>query len=294
MKKYCLIIASILCANMAQAHLVYWNMPTSAEQTAFGQGCLIQSETPQGLTQNPAALGFIRYRNFSTSGIQWWQEVYGCSAGFLQPAGKYGTVALTLGYWSLGTITEISDGGQALGTIQSQAVNIGLGYGLVLYDAWGLGLDIKASRLNLPGRYDWGWGSDLAVSYKRDRYTGSILIRDLGPDYPKNNDISYPLNTHYIAGLKAVFLNGKLSGSVQYNLPKEGNPYPGLSVDIAPVPAFSLKLGYDNDPRAEERSPLGMGLEIKKLGRTDLSVIYGFRSYGVLGNIQAITLGICF
>lgn len=294
MKKYYLISSLLFCTNLAQAQLIYWNMPTSAEQVVYGQGCLIQSETPQGLMQNPAALGFIRYRNFSTSGIQWWQEVYGCSAGFLQPAGKFGTTSLSLGYWSLGTITEISEEGQPLGTIQSQAVNIGLGYGLVLYDTWGLGLDLKVSRLNLPGRYDWGWGSDLALSYKRGRYTGNLLVRDLGPDFPKNNDIRSPLNTYYIAGLKAVFLKGKLCGSVQYNLPKEGSSYPGLSIDISPVPAFSLKLGYENDPRAEERSPLGVGLEIKKLGRTDLSVIYGFRSYGVLGYTQAITMGICF
>jgi len=294
MKKYSLFIAILFCAGLSQAQLTYWNMPTSAEQAAYGQGCLIQSETPQGMMQNPASLGFIRYRSFTASGIQWWQEVYGCSAGFLQPAGRYGTLALNLGYWSLGTITEISDGGQPLGTIQSQAVNIGLGYGLVLYDAWGFGLDLKASRLNLPGRYDWGWGSDLALSYKKDRYTGSLLVRDLGPDYPKNTDLRYPLNTFYIAGLKAVFLKGKLSGSLQYNLSEEGRSFPGISVEISPLTALSLKLGYENDPRAEERSPLGLGLEIKKLGRADLSVVYGFRSYGVLGDVQAITMGICF
>ncbi|MBI5805036.1 hypothetical protein HZA73_03220 [candidate division TA06 bacterium] len=293
-KNLFLIPVLLLWAHLAQAQLIFWNMPASAEQVIFGQGYLVQSEAPQGLMQNPAALGFIRYRNFSASGIQWWQDVYGCSAGYTQPAGKSGTFAVNMSYWSLGTVTEISDGGQPLGTIQSQSVNAGLGYGLVVYQTWGLGLDVKASRLNLPGRYDWGWSSDLAVSYKRDRYTGSILIRDLGPDYPRNNEIRYPLNTLYIVGLKAVFMKGKLSGSLQYNLPNDGRSYPSLSLEIAPTPAFSLKLGYENDPASEERSPLGLGLEVKKLGRTDLSVIYGYRSYGVLGNIQALTMGIDF
>lgn len=287
-------IALLLCAGMAQAQLIYWNMPASAEQVVFGQGCLIQSEMQQGLLLNPAPLGFVRYRNFSASGIQWWQDVYGCSAGFTQPAKNYGTFAMSLSYWSLGTVTEISDGGQPLGTIQSQSISVILGYGLAVYQTWGLGLDLKASRLNLPGRYDWGWSSDLAVSYKRDNYTGSIMIRDLGPDYPRNSNISYPLNTSYIAGLKAVFLKGKLSGSLQYSLPRDGRSYPSVSVDITPVPAFSLKLGYENDQELEERSPLGLGVEVRKLGRTDLSVIYGFRSYGVLGNIQALTMGIYF
>ena len=294
MKRFVIIAWAIMLAQTAQAQLLYWNLPTTAEQVVFGQGCFLQSREPQGLMQNPSSLGFIKYRTLSASGIQWWLDVYGGSASAVLPVRRYGTVSLSLGYWSLGTMAGYSEDGRPVGTVQSQASNLGLGYGLVMADAWGLGLALKSSRLNLPDRYDWGWSSDIALSYKRGLIIGSLMVKDLGPDYPKNNDIRYPLNTVYMAGAGAAYLDGKVSGSVQYNIRKEEGGYPSLSLEIAPLSSLNLKIGYEKVPELTDRSSLGFGIEINKLGRRDLSVAYGYRSYGDLGNIQALTMGISF
>ncbi|MDQ7799116.1 MAG: hypothetical protein RDU76_09290 [Candidatus Edwardsbacteria bacterium] len=294
MKRLIFVFWAIVLAQAARAQLLYWDLPTTAEQVAFGQGCLLQSREPQGLMHNPSSLGFIKYRVLAASGIQWWQEVYGGSSSAVLPAGRYGTVSLGLGYWSLGTMAGYSEEGRPMGTVQSQATNLGLGYGLVLADTWGLGLALKSSRLNLPDRYDWGWSSDIALSYKRGLITGSLMVKDLGPDYPRNNDIKYPLNTAYLAGAGAAYFEGKVSGSVQYNIRKEEGGYPSLSLEAAPLSGLKLKIGYEKVPELADRSPLGLGIEIDKLGRRDLSVAYGYRSYGDLGRIQALTMGISF
>ncbi|MBU1355577.1 MAG: hypothetical protein KJ620_03345 [Candidatus Edwardsbacteria bacterium] len=294
MKRFVIIAWAIMLAQTAQAQLLYWNLPTTAEQVVFGQGCFLQSREPQGLMQNPSSLGFIKYRTLSASGIQWWLDVYGGSASAVLPVRRYGTVSFSLGYWSLGTMAGYSEDGRPVGTVQSQASNLGLGYGLVMADAWGLGLALKSSRLNLPDRYDWGWSSDIALTYKRGLITGSLMVKDLGPNYPKNNDIRYPQNTVYMAGAGAAYLDGKVSGSVQYNIRKEEGGYPSLSLEIAPLSSLNLKIGYEKVPELTDRSPLGFGIEINKLGRRDLSVAYGYRSYGDLGNIQALTMGISF
>ncbi|HAD81584.1 MAG: hypothetical protein A2509_12000 [Candidatus Edwardsbacteria bacterium RIFOXYD12_FULL_50_11] len=294
MKRFIIILGAVVLAQTVQAQLLYWGLPTTAEQVAFGQGCLLQSREPQGLMHNPSSLGFIKYRTLAASGIQWWQEVYGGSASAVLPVRGYGTASLGLGYWSLGTMAGYSEDGRPMGTVQSQATNLGLGYGLVLDDAWGLGLALKSSRLNLPDRYDWGWSSDIALSYKRGLITGSLMVKDLGPDYPKNNEINYPLNTVYLAGAGAAYFEGKVSGSVQYNIRKEEGGYPSLSLEVAPLSGLDLKIGYEKVPELADRSPLGFGIEIDKLGRRDLSVTYGYRSYGDLGHIQALTMGISF
>lgn len=294
MKRFLIIAWAAMLVQTTHAQLLYWDLPTTAEQVAFGQGCFLQSREPQGLMQNPSSLGFIKYRTLAASGIQWWQEVYGSSASAVLPVRRYGTVSLSLGYWSLGTLAGYSDDGRPTGTVQSQASNLGLGYGLVLADAWGLGLALKTSRLNLPDRYDWGWSSDIALSYKSNLFTGSLMVKDLGPDYPRNNDIRYPLNTAYLAGAGATYFEGKISGSVQYNFRKEEGGYPSLSLEIAPLSSLNLKIGYEKVPELADRSPLGLGIEINKLGRRDLSVAYGYRSYGDLGHIQAISMGISF
>ncbi len=294
MKKIIIISWAVMLAQTVQAQLLYWDMPTTAEQVVFGEGCLLQSREPQGLLQNPSSLGFIKYRTLSASGIQWWQEVYGGSASAALPVRRYGTASFSLGYWSLGTVSGYTEDGQPMGTLQSQASNLGLGYGLVMADAWGLGLNLKASRLNLPDRYDWGWSSDIALMYKRGLLSGSLMVKDLGPDYPRNNDIRYPQNTAYVAGVRAEYLAGKVSGSVQYNIRKEEGGYPSLSLESYPLTSLSLKIGYEKIPELADRSPLGLGMELKKLGRRDLSVAYGYRSYGDLGNIQALSMGISF
>jgi len=294
MRKLALSFMIAILGASAQAQVIFWNMPTTADQVIFGSGCFLQSQEPQGLSVNPSYLGFMKYRSFSASGIQWWDDIYGGSASAVMPVARYGSASASLGYWSLGTMTGYTDDGQPLGTIQSQATNIGLSYGLVIADAWGAGLNLKASRLDLPDRNDWGWASDLALTYRKGIISGGLMIKDLGPDYPKNNDIRHPLNTTYMAGARISYFENRVNGSLQYNIRKEEGGYPGLSLEYTPLPNLTLKLGYEKVPELDERSPLGFGMEINKIGRRDLSVSYGFRSYGNLGNIQALTMGVSF
>lgn len=294
MRKALLSILIAMLGLSAQAQVVYWNMPTTADQVAYGRGSYLISREPQGMMINASSLGFLKYRSFSASGIQWWQDVYGGSATAMLPFGRMGSAGFSLGYWSLGTVTGYTEDGRPLGTIQSQASNLGLAYGLVLYNAWGLGISLKGSRLELPDRNDWGWASDLSLTYKRGALSGVLIASDLGPDYPKNNDIKYPLSTVYMAGAGYALWGGKACGSFQYNIRESEKGYPGLALSIAPLPNLILKAGYDDVPELSDRSPFGFGMEVNKIGKRDLNVSYGFRSYGNLGNIQAITMGVCF
>lgn len=293
-KIYYLLIVIISVAGNGFSQVLYWNMPSTPEQVTYGSGIISKSTEPYGLEINPAALGFIKYRTVKASGIQWWQDIYGGSADILLPIKRYGTLSLNMGYWSLGSITEMTEEGQPMGTIQSQAANLLVGFGTVLSGVFGIGIDIKGSRLDLPDRYDWGWAADLALQYRRGALNGILTVKDLGPDNPVNNDIQYPLNTAYVAGINFRYFENILKGALQYSVFTEGESYPALALEISPMDNLSLNVGYDKQKYISERSPLGLGMELRQLGKRDLMVAYGYRSYGALGNINSISMGINF
>ena len=49
-----------------------------------------------------------------------------------------------------------------------------------------------------------------------------------------------------------------------------------------------------NDDAKPERSPLGMGLALSTTGSQDYRMEYGYRSYGALGSVHAISIGMDF
>lgn len=284
-------IALSACHGFSQ--VLYWDLPASPDRVALGDGAFFLPLTQPGASQNPAYLGMAKCRWLSAAGTQWWQEVYAGSADAIVPCGRWGAASLSLGYWSLGSVTKIGDDGQPRGTIQSQASLLGLGYGLALDQRWIAGIYARASRLGLLERYDWGWSSDVALGYRRGIFLASLVARNLGPEYPRNSEIRRPLPSQFTVGLRASLLEGRAAGSLHYSR-GDGQGCPGLSLEYSPIRELSLRLGYERDPVREERSPLGLGLEIRRLGQRDLSINYGFRSFGGLGQIHALSLGACF
>lgn len=293
MRKLLVMLWLALVASQGYSQVLYWDLPASPDRVALGDGSFFLPLTQTGASQNPAYLGMAKCRWLSAAGTQWWQEVYAGSADAIEPFGRWGAASLSLGYWSLGSVTRIDDDGQPLGTIQSQASLLGLGYGLALDQRWMAGIYARASRLGLPDRYDWGWSSDVAMGYRQGIFLASMVARNLGPEYPRNNEVRRPLPSQYTVGLRASLLGNRAAGSLHYSR-SDGQGYPGLSLEYSPIRELSLKLGYERDPVREERSPLGLGLEVMRLGQRDLSIGYGFRSFGGLGQVHSISLGACF
>jgi hypothetical protein len=131
------------------------------------------------------------------------------------------------------------------------------------------------------------------MGYRQGIFLASMVARNLGPEYPRNNEVRRPLPSQYTVGLRASLLGNRAAGSLHYSR-SDGQGYPGLSLEYSPIRELSLKLGYERDPVREERSPLGLGLEVMRLGQRDLSIGYGFRSFGGLGQVHSISLGACF
>ena len=299
MKNFALIALTIILAAAAAAAqgnsaVYYWNMPTTASQLAYGAASLTMDAAPQGLAVNPAALAFVKWKSVNTGGVQWWGDIYGGSATATLPLRKWGAASAGLGYWTLGAVTAIDDRGNPLGNISAQAIAGNVGWGRLLFEGLALGVNLKFANLMMPQQRDLGLAADLGGEYRWRFLAANLQLRDVGPNYPVNSDVRAKLPTVFSAGLRANLWQDRIALAAQLNARTYEQPFAALALEVTPIPLVSARLGYSGDRDKDQMSPLGLGLAVHTTGKQDYQVEYGYRSYGRLGQVQALSLGMSF
>ncbi|HTY09264.1 MAG TPA: hypothetical protein VMF29_08875 [Candidatus Edwardsbacteria bacterium] len=299
MKNYALIaLLAALAAGVAGAQgnsaVYYWNMPTTASQLAFGAASLTMDQEPQGLMVNPAGLAYLKWRSLNSGGVQWWGDIYGGSVNGALPIKRAGALSAGLGFWTMGAIQAIDARGTPLGNISAEAVTGNLGYGCLLFDGLALGVNLKFSNFIMPQRRDLGLAADLGGEYRWRFLAANLQVRDIGPEYPVNSPNGSKLPTIFCAGVRAALWHDRIALAAQLNARTYERPCAALALEVTPIPLVSARLGYSNDRDKDQMSPLGVGLAIHTTGKQDYRVEYGFRSFGRLGDIHAVSLGMNF
>ncbi|MDI6738881.1 MAG: hypothetical protein QME74_00775 [Candidatus Edwardsbacteria bacterium] len=293
-----ILVAALALSALAGAQnsaVLYWNMPTSPAQLAHGAGTLIMGDEPQGMSVNPAGLAAMKWRSVSTCGVQWWGGVYGGSVGAVLPVGKkLGVAGVSLSYWTLGAIAAYDDRGNPLGNISAQAVCGRLDYGYELFSGFSAGAGIKFFNLILPDRRDFGYAFDLGAEYRWRFLAANMQLRDLGPKYPVNNANRDKLPAIASTGARASLWKDRIVVGAQLNARTGERPYPTLGLDAAPIPLISARLGYSGEKNKDQMSRLGFGLGVHTTGKQDYDIEWGYRSFGNLGFVQSLTLGMNF
>jgi hypothetical protein len=299
MKNFVLFISMVaLVAAAADAQgnsaVYYWNMPTTASQLVYGAGSLTMDQDAQGLTINPAALAYVKWRSLTSGGVQWWGDIYGGSVNGTLPLKKLGAVGAGLGYWTMGAIPAIDALGKPLGNIRAEAITGNLGYGCLLFSGFALGANVKFSNFIMPQRRDLGLAVDLGSEYRWRFLAANLQLRDLGPKFPINGSARAKLPTAFSAGLRAGLMQERVALAAQLNARTSERPFATLGLELTPLPLVSARIGYSNEHDKDQMSPLGFGLAVHTTGKQDYRVEYGFRSFGRLGDIHAVSLGMNF
>ncbi|GEM_PF-1384730 len=292
-----LLLVATMCATAGAQNsaVLYWNLPTTPSQLAYGAGTLVMAGEPQGSAANPASLADVKWRSLATAGVQWWGGVFGGSVAATLPVGKRsGTAAVTAGYWGLGAITAYDERGNPLGSVSAQAVCGGVHYGRRLFGGLSAGAGAVFSNLVLPQRSDLGLAFTAGMHYRWRFLSASLLARDLGPKYPVNAAGRGKLPSALTAGVRSSFWGERIAAGLQLEARDGERPYPVAALEAAPVPLVTARLGYSGERDRPEMSPLGAGIAVRTTGRQDFAVEYGYRSYGRLGRVQALSLGIRF
>ncbi len=283
-----------LTAGAPAQYNLYWEMPTTPGGLSLGAASLLISTQPEGLAINPASLAEARWRSVRASGLQWWQDIYAGSVTGSLPAGSLGHLGLGLGYWSFGSIPALGPMGEPRGSIESRSFLWGVGLGRNLFGIINTGLALKGYTLMMPDRKDWSWAGDVSCQYGFRFLTGTFLVRNLGPKFPVNNQIKFDLPTSANIGLSARLWNDRLSSGLLWTMLRSSAPVLSSAAAIRPIRFLEINLGYDNDQTKPQRSSLGFGLAVTTTGLQDYRVEYGYRSYGALGNVHAVSLGMDF
>jgi len=297
MKKIVLWSALGLCLSFTPAaaqYSLYWDLPASPAGLSLGLSSLILVPEPEGTIINPASLSSVKWRSAKAAGLQWWQDVYAGAFSAAIPFGRFGTAGASLGYWSFGTMAGLGPNGENLGNFESQALLWSAGYGRPLFLGWSAGFVVKGYSLLMLERKDWSWGGDFSLKYDYKFISAHILARNLGPKYPVNNAVKFNLPASANLGLATKFWQDRLAAALMYSSVRGLPPYLSAGVELKPLSFIALRFGYDNDDNKPERSRFGLGLSLNTTGAQDYAVEYGYRSYGALGNVHAVSLGLSF
>ncbi len=283
-----------LASPAAAQYSLYWDMPSTPGNLSLGLASLVVSPEPEGLLVNPATLPDVKWRAARASGLQWWQDVYAGSFAGAVPVKPFGTASFSFGYWSFGSMAALGSQGEPLGSFESQSLLWGLGLGRRLFYDVSAGLAVKGYSLIMPDRKDWGWGIDAGASYRYRFLSGTLLARNLGPKFPVNNAAKFELPSSLNIGCAAKLWGDRLDAGLAFTSARYQEPVLSGGLEVRPVPFAGLRVGYDNDESKPERSPLGIGIFLRTTGAQDYTVEYGYRSYGALGEVHAVSIGISF
>ena len=295
MKKYILIALLTACSvNMLPGSVMPWNQATSPAEIALSGAVLSMISEPQGLSVNPALLSGVKWRGVNSSGVLWPLDIYGGSVSGVLPAAKAGVLAAGISYWNYGLLNAYDRLGSQLGTINPQAVSALLGFGRKLYSGLSGGINLKGSMSSIGSNKDYSWASDLALCYDFKYLSANVQLRDAGPRYPVNDSLKHDLLKTFSAGIKKTFFREQLAICLQADAVETQKWHPLLGLEYSPLKALTLRLGYDGDDAKPERSKFGLGFCFKQTGKQDYTVEYGYRSWGQLGTVQAISLGMSF
>lgn len=293
-----LLMAAVLAASLASVapaqYSLYWELPSTPGDLSLGLAGLAVSDAPEGLGFDPSVLSEVGWRTARASALQWWQDVYAGTFSGALPVKPLGTAGFALGYWSLGSMTALSQQGEPLGSIEPKSVLWEAALGRRIFSGLGLGLAAKGYSLIMPDRKDWGWAVDAGARYHYRFLTGMAAARNLGPKYPVNSAYRFDLPASADLGLAASLLGNRAEAGLVFTASKGREPVVSAGLEIKPFSFAGLRLGLDNDDSKPERSPLGLGLALMTTGAQDYSVEYGYRSYGALGDVHAFSVGVDF
>jgi hypothetical protein len=298
-----LLIASVLVAQDRGTYSFLRN-DVGARAAGLNGSFVSLTDDPNLLFYNPSSLTTIIQPKGSVGFLKHLLDVNGGYLSYARAVEGVGTVAAGIIYMDYGSFDETDESLNILGTFGARDLAILIGAGRNLDEVTSVGLSVKVIHSSIAGYSSTGIALDAGFLYtipsENITIGGSVLT--LGTQLKSFSGIRESLPLDVKIGITKrpqhlpVLLNlnfHRLADRHEEFMDRFGNF--SIGAELLMTESVRLRVGYNNQQRKELKIGTSAGLAGMSLGGGiligDYLLDYSFNSYGKIGQLHRISLG---
>ncbi|MBZ0269096.1 PorV/PorQ family protein, partial [bacterium] len=211
---------------------------------------------------NPAGLGRLQRGELLASHASLYGlEVTDQAFAVAWPSWRWGGMSLSLRRLGVGDIERRSERNVLLGNFSNSDMEIALGYGRRVNDAWHLGGTVKMHRQQIAGYTDSGIGLDLGLlvhpglalgkdaAWSRRLTAGLTLMNAVAPTIRLDEtSVTEPLSLRLGTAYWLPFLSqGRVTGTIDMEKSSDAAVDLHAGLEVQPHPLLAIRTGWNGD-----------------------------------------------
>jgi len=286
------LLPALLRASQGQEGAAFLSIPVGAAPAALGSAYSARANDAYAVTENPGALPYITTPEFTGQHLSFLESSRYEQAAFVYPLGSRGGIGAAIQYFSSGDLIQRNTSGDQTGEFSSYQAAYSLGYGHRLGERVGLGVTVKAIHAKISDVSANAFAADAGAYFNlTSHWKGALGLTNMGGRlrYLQAED-SLPM-----AGKAGLLYrpNARWSVSADARFPRRDTPQGSVGVEVKPVSAFALRVGYrtDNIEELSALAGLSTGFGVSLWGQ---ELAYAWLPYEDLGDTHYVSLHVRF
>ena len=302
-----ILLFSSLAAAQERGTYDFLRLDMNARAAALNGSFVSMAADPNLLLYNPAALSTIERPIGSVSFVKHLLDVNAGSLTYAQRYADWGTFAAGVTFIDYGTFDETDESMNVLGTFGAREVAFTAGWGYRLEENLSVGANVEFIHSSISSYASSALGFGTGVFYEIPSesitlgasllHAGTQLstyagVRESLPldltigitKRPEHLPVLLNLNFHKLSEQRSSFFDRFTSFS--------------FGAEFLMSESFRLRVGYNNEQKKELKLGTGSGLAGFSFGGglliKDYLVDYSFNSYGKIGGLHRISVGMNF
>lgn len=309
--------------NLGTSGAQFLQIPVGAREAAMAGATVAHLQDASAVFWNPAGLTGVPSSSLFFAHTGWWASTKLNHAAFAQPAGGFGTVAVSFTILTMDPMeitTEMQPDGTGQ-TFDAQDLMIGVSFARRLTEDFSVGLTAKYVNQTIWNESASGFAFDVGTQYRvgfRD-LTIAMSMTNFGPDmrydgrdlavkYDGSSSLAdnrltparlaaedFPLPLHFQVGLAMTVVETdgfSALAAVDVTHPNDNRERVNVGAELRILENFALRGGYrvnyDN-----ESGTFGAGVTVP-LGGARVAFDYCYALYDLLPDIHRIAMGLTF
>ncbi len=295
------------CTSQDLGTYAFLRNDVSARAAALNGSVVSMTADPNLLFYNPASLTTISAPKISLGYFKNLLDVNSGSLAFAQNVEGFGNIGVGLDYINYGSFTETDQSFNELGTFSVSEFALVAGYGLALDEASSVGANIKYIHSSIAEYTSSALALDLGFLYQipSENVTVGASISNLGRQVSEYGTTRESLPLDFTIGITKrpehlpVLLNLNFHRlNIQQDKFFDRFGSFTLGAEFLLSESLRLRFGYNNEQHKDLKMGTTAGLAGFSFGGglvlNEYLVDYAYNSYGQIGGLHRISLGMNF